>query len=279
MKAVSRLVISTALLVLMAGAAGAGALEELEREQQELFERVQPSVVLISDGTSMGSGFFVSRDGLVLTNAHVVSRADELDVVLPDGTKLRGKVIERAAKGIDLALVQVPKENTPPLVFASGNLRIGAWVGAIGHGRGGIWAFNTGMVSNIYPHGEERPVFQTQIPLNPGNSGGPVFDKEGRVIGIVTAGITESNSINFAIRSDQALANLRALAGRCECLVVEAPRGALVFLNDKHVGTGPRVIMPSGTGEYDVMVTLGGKIWRQRIRFPETRKLRLGGNK
>jgi serine protease Do len=259
--------------VASAAVTSAGPLADLEREQQALFARVQPSIVLISDGRGLGSGFFVSRDGLILTHAHVVGTAAEVDVVTPEGNKLRGKVIERAAGGVDLALIEVPWKQSPPLVLSRAPLRIGAWVGAVGHGMGGVWTFTTGMISNLDPQGQERSVFQTQIPLDPGNSGGPVFDKDGRVVGIVNAGIRESSSVNFAIRADLALTRLTRLADRCDCLVVEAPPGTLLFVDDQHVGSGPRVVWPVAPGEHEVMATMGGMVWREKVRFPETRKI------
>jgi S1-C subfamily serine protease len=251
----------------------AGPLADLEREQQALFARVQPSIVVISDGRNLGSGFFVSRDGLILTNAHVVGTAAEVDVVTPEGNKLRGKVIERAADGVDLALIEVPWKQAPPLVLSREPVRIGAWVGAVGHGVGGVWTFTTGMISNIHPQGQERPVFQTQIPLEPGNSGGPVFDRTGRVVGIVAAGIEKASSVNLATRADLAFTRLTLLAERCDCLVLEASKGTLLFVDDQYVGSGPRVVWPVAPGEHEVMASIGGTVWRQKVRFPETRKL------
>jgi S1-C subfamily serine protease len=264
-------------LVAWLAAAAAGPLAELEREQQALFERVQPSIVAISDGRNAGSGFFVSRDGLVLTSAHVVGNAAEVDVVLPDGAKLRGKVLERAAGDTDLALVEVPRKLTPPLVLAHAPLRVGAWVGAVSHGLGGVWAFHTGMVTNLTPMGkatgDERPVFQAQIPLSPSHAGSPIFDKDGRVVGIVTTGIQAASSIHLAIRADLALARLTRLAERCDCLIIEAPPGTPIFVDDAHAGSGPRVVWPVVPGEHEVMALMGGTVWRGKVRFPETRKL------
>jgi S1-C subfamily serine protease len=262
-------------LVVAAASAAAGALDEVEREQQALYARLQPSVVLISTPEGLGSGFFVSRDGLVLTNAHVVGDEDVVDVVTASGARLRGRVVERAPDEVDLALVEVKLADTPPLRFARGDLRVGAWVGAIGHGMGGVWAFTTGMVSNVYPVGDQRPIVQTQIPLNPGNSGGPIFDKRGDVVGVVMAGMKEANSINLAIRSDVALARLDTLAARCECLVVEAPKGATIFVDDAPAGRGPRVVVPVAPGAHDVVVSSGGKFERQSVTFPATRRVRL----
>lgn len=251
----------------------AGPLADLEREQQALFARVQPSIVVISDGRGVGSGFFVSRDGLILTSAHVVGTAAEVDVVTPEGNELRGKVLERAAGGVDLALIEVPWKQSPPLVLSRAPLRIGAWVGVAGHGMGGVWTFATGMISNVAPPVQERSVFQTQLPLEPSNAGGPVFDKDGRVVGIVAAGLRAPSGVNVATRADLALTRLTRLAARCDCLVLEAPQGTLLFVDDQHAGSGPRVVWPVTPGEHEVMATMGGRVWRQKVRFPETRKI------
>src|SRR5512147_1479500 len=97
---------------------GGEALASLESEQSGLFARVAPSVVLLVGGGTSGSGFVVARDGLVVTNAHVVGQDDEVAVQLFDGRHGRGRVIARATGTLDLALVRVPFDDLPPLAAA-----------------------------------------------------------------------------------------------------------------------------------------------------------------
>jgi serine protease Do len=247
-------------------------LIEMQERQQQLFERIGPTVVFIAAGDSFGTGFFVTNYGLILTNAHVVGTQPTVRVVMTDGRSLVGRVVRRAPNDIDLALVQVPVHGVPALqLLEKANLKVGAWVASVGHGRGGIWSFNTGMVSNIYPDGAERPVFQTQIPLNPGNSGGPIVDVRGRVVGVVTAQMRDSNSMNFAIRSDVALQSFEELHGLCECLVITAPIGVPIFVDGRNVGAGPRVTIAAEPKLYEIFGVVGGSMKRLHVRYPEQR--------
>jgi len=248
----------------------------VEHHQQKLFSRVAPSVVYISSRGGFGSGFFINRSGLVLTNAHVVQDQDEVDVVLHDGTRTRGKVVERAKDDIDLALVQLPVKETTALTLGGlEQLRVGSWVASVGHGMGGIWTLNTGMVSNVYADGVKHPVFQTQIPLNPGNSGGPVLDREGRVVGVVTKGMADSNAINFAIRSDVAIRSLSGLSSLGASLLIETAKGVPVFVDGKMVGEGPRIRVQLDPGDHEVFAVLRGKLRKRKISFPEVQRVRL----
>jgi len=257
---------------LAASAQLADPLEEIERRQKKLFEKVAKSVVFVSNGRGFGSGFFVSENGLILTNAHVVDGAKTVEVVLHDGRKFKGRTVEVARDDIDLALVKVPLENTPrlPLVTTE-SLRVGSWVASIGHGRGGVWTFTTGMVSNIYPVGASRPVFQTQIPLNPGSSGGPIINRRGEVVGIVTAGMTESNAINFAIRIDHAFQYLDGLRKIQEVLTIHAPSGVPVFVDGTLVGTGPTIVVSVSKGTHEVFAVIRGAMVKRTVDYPEQR--------
>lgn len=270
------MLLSLCLSVLLS-AAPEDPLAAIEAHQQKLFEKVAPAVVLISTGDGFGSGFFVSRDGLILTNQHVVENRAQVEVVLYDGRKLTGTVVERGADKVDVALVQVPLADTLALPLGSiADVRVGSWVGAIGHGKGAIWTFNTGMVSNIYPEGAERPVFQTQIPLNPGNSGGPIFDRQGRVVGLVTSGIMSAQAINFGIGMEVARKVLSKLATSCECLTLLAPAGVPIFVEGTMVGVGPRVVFPVGEKKtVEVFAVIAGKMKKGKVTYPATREVKL----
>jgi S1-C subfamily serine protease len=261
--------------VLLTVSPGEAAVADLEAFHQSIFERVAPAVVFIKTTKGFGSGVFVSHDGLILTNAHVVGQMELVDVVLHDGQKLVGRVVERASDDIDLALVEVAVKNSPSAeVNTDSKLRVGNWVAAIGHGEGAVWTFNVGSVSNIYSSASEKPVFQTQIPLNPGNSGGPILDRRGTVVGIVTAGIKEANSINFGIDIGVALRSLSRLRSQCECLTVTAPAGVPIFVQNKNVGTG-KVVVPAKAGPYTVFAVVDGKMIRKTVTYPDVKSVEL----
>jgi S1-C subfamily serine protease len=279
-----RLAIWTFLAVVLAlfctstAVAQSNPLANIEQKQQALFERVAPSVVFISRTDTFGSGFFVSQEGTILTNAHVVGDAERVDVVTHGGTRTTGEVVERA-DDLDLALVRIDLEDDVPVVDLTGmdELKVGSWVASVGHGSGGIWSFTTGMVSNIYPDGEQRPVFQTQIPINRGASGGPVIDRKGRAVGIVTSGLEEANDINFAIPVKMGMKHFEALAGYCDCLTVRAPENAPIFVDGTMVGTGPRIVVPADETTYEVFTVADGDRRETEASWPETRTVDLTG--
>jgi S1-C subfamily serine protease len=234
-------------------------------------------VVFISTPGGFGSGFFVNESGLVLTNCHVIGDAKQVEVVLQDGRKLTGEVVERAANDVDLALVQVKVASAARLELDTGEVKIGQFVASVGHGDGAIWTFTTGMISNVHAAGDSQPVLQTQIPLNPGNSGGPVVDRRGRVLGIVTSGIKESNSINFAIRAEVAMRSLEKLAPISKALVVHAPDKVPVFLDGVLAGQGPLVLLLPKPGAHEVFAVVQGKMLKERVSYPAQQRVDLVG--
>lgn len=186
--------------------AGEQQARQMEAFRQRTFAELAPTVVFLRSGQRVGSGFFVNAEGLILTSRHVVGPSEGVRVVCLDGAIYSGKVVEKALEDVDLALVQVePKAPTAFLALSTTKPKVGAWVASIGHGAGAIWTFNTGMVSNIYTDKRgARPMFQTDMAVNPGSSGGPVIDLDGRAVGIVTAGVANAQSVNFAIQMDYA---------------------------------------------------------------------------
>jgi len=153
-----------------------------------------------------GSGFVIAKDGVVLTNNHVVENAKEITVRLSDGTELPAKVLGRDPK-TDLAVLKVETKHELPVVRLGDSdvLRVGDWVVAIGNPFGLDNTVTAGIVSakgRAIGSGPYDQFIQTDAPINPGNSGGPLFNERGDVIGINTAIFSQSGGnvgIGFAI--------------------------------------------------------------------------------
>ena len=152
---------------------------------------------------SSGSGFIISPDGLIVTNAHVVENADWIQVRLADGRRFGGKVIGRDNR-VDLALIQIDgAKNLPTLRFADSNRsRVGEFVLALGHPFGLEQTVSFGIVSRkgtpLSTAAAGFDFIQTDAAINPGNSGGPLVNMAGEVVG-VNAMAARNGSIGFAI--------------------------------------------------------------------------------
>ena len=157
---------------------------------------------------SLGSGFIIDPAGYVVTNNHVIAGADEVDVILNDGTTLKAKIVGRDTK-TDLALLKVnPTKPLPAVKFGdSDKLRLGEWVIAIGNPFSLGGTVTAGIVSardRDIQSGPYDDYIQTDAAINRGNSGGPLFNLNGDVIGVNTAIISPSGGsigIGFAIPS------------------------------------------------------------------------------
>lgn len=151
----------------------------------------------------LGSGFIISEDGYVVTNFHVVEKAEDISVILENGDKYEGKVIGKDPK-TDLAVVKFePKGKLQAVSFGnSDDLRIGDWVLAIGNPFGLGYTVTAGIVSakgRSLGLGTYDDFIQTDASLNPGNSGGPLFNLNGEVVGVNTAIVAQGQGIGFAI--------------------------------------------------------------------------------
>jgi serine protease Do len=160
---------------------------------------------------SLGSGFIWSKDGIIVTNAHVVEGASRITVNFSDGTQLAAKLVGVDADS-DVAVLKVEAKNLNAApVGTSSDLMIGETVVAIGNPFGLSGSVTTGVVSALgrsVPSQEAGRTFtdfiQTDASINPGNSGGPLVNIEGRVIGINTAIYAQAQGIGFAIPVDRA---------------------------------------------------------------------------
>lgn len=176
---------------------------ELFRDFFEQFGQMQPQE---RDVSSLGSGFIISADGFVITNNHVVAQADEITVTLQDNRKFSAEVIGRDPK-TDLALMKIESDKALPFVPLgdSDKMRVGDWVIAIGNPFGLGGSVTKGIISarqRSINAGPFDDFLQTDAPINRGNSGGPLFNLNGEVIGINTAIFSPSGGsvgIGFAI--------------------------------------------------------------------------------
>ncbi len=136
---------------------------------------------------SLGSGFIISADGYILTNSHVVQAADEITVKLVDKREFKAKVVG-ADRRTDIALLKIDGQALPAVRFGDPNkLKVGEWVVAIGAPFGFENSVTAGIVSakgRSLPQENYVPFIQTDVAVNPGNSGGPLFNLAGEVVGI-----------------------------------------------------------------------------------------------
>jgi serine protease Do len=201
-----------------------GAQGNVDEEMQEFFRRFfgqpmpnvpnaprrnRPQPEEQEHPRGLGSGFIVSADGFVLTNAHVVEDADEVVVTLTDKREFKAKTIG-LDKRTDVALVKIEATGLPFVKIGdSGKLRVGEWVLAIGSPFGLESSVTAGIVSaKQRDTGDYLPLIQTDVAINPGNSGGPLINMRGEVIGINSQIYSRSGGymgISFAIPIDEAI--------------------------------------------------------------------------
>ncbi|HEX8739266.1 MAG TPA: Do family serine endopeptidase [Casimicrobiaceae bacterium] len=152
-----------------------------------------------------GSGFIVSPDGYIVTNAHVVAGANQVTVKLTDRREFTAKVVG-SDKRTDIALLKIDAKNLPALDLSNPpGVKPGEWVIAIGSPFGFDNSVSAGIVSGIHralPGGQMTPFIQTDVAVNPGNSGGPLLNTEGQVVGVNSQIYSRSGGfmgISFAI--------------------------------------------------------------------------------
>jgi serine protease Do len=194
-----------------------GSQTPMPDEMRHFFKQFGvPDLAVPGNGRSspvrgQGSGFIISSDGYILTNAHVVADADEVTVKLNDKREFRAKVIG-SDKTTDIALIKIKADNLPQMSIGDPNqLKVGEWVLAIGEPFGFENSVSAGIVSakgRALPKDNYVPFIQTDAAVNPGNSGGPLLNMRGEVVGINSQIVSRSGGymgLSFAIPIDVAM--------------------------------------------------------------------------
>ncbi len=251
------------------------------------------------DQQSVGSGFIISSDGYLITNAHVVDGADEVTVKLTDKREFKAKVIG-ADKRTDVALLKIDAKDLPKVTIGDPEkLRVGEWVVAIGKPFGLESTMTAGIVSakgRDLPQENLVPFIQTDAAVNPGNSGGPLFNLKGEVVGINSMIFSRTGGymgLSFAIPIDLAMNSVaqlkekgRVTRGRIGVQITEVsretaesfglpkPMGALVNSVEKG---GPAE--KAGVEAGDIILKADGREIRTSSELPRIVTMIKPGNK
>ncbi|MCF8105608.1 MAG: Do family serine endopeptidase [Desulfohalobiaceae bacterium] len=171
----------------------------------EFFERFFGGVPRPREQKSLGSGFIWSEDGYIVTNNHVVAKAEQIKVNLQGGKETFDAEIVGQDSATDLALLKIEAEGLPTLnLKGSKEIQTGEWVLAIGNPFGLKYTVTAGIISakgRVIGAGPYDDFLQTDASINPGNSGGPLLNLEGEVVGINTAIVAAGQGIGFAVPS------------------------------------------------------------------------------
>lgn len=166
----------------------------------KLYKQVSKSVVVVSCDKSTGTGFFIDNDGTVVTNYHVIEKCKSAEIVLADGSKYSVDKVLGYSEEKDIAILSTKCSKSVPLKVRKTKVKTGDQVYAIGTTEGIFeGTLSEGIVSSAERELDGSSYIQFTAPVSHGNSGGPLLDKSGRVIGIVSAGWAEGQNINFAI--------------------------------------------------------------------------------
>ncbi|MFB0826805.1 DegQ family serine endoprotease [Chromobacterium violaceum] len=216
----------------------------------EFFRRFAPPQQREHQESSLGSGFIISRDGYVLTNAHVVARADKITVKLNDKREFQARVIGSDARS-DVALLKIDAQNLPVVRMGDPkSLKVGQWVLAIGSPFGFENTATSGIVSGknrMLPDESAVQFIQTDAAVNPGNSGGPLFNLKGEVVGVNSQIYSRSGGfmgISFAIPIDTAMNVADQLKAKGK--VIRSRIGVVVQELSKELAASFGLAKPSG---------------------------------
>ncbi len=251
---------------------------------EDMIRQASASVVLLKAPSKQGTGFIVTETGVLATNRHVVTGESSLTAVLPSGAELSAKVLYTDL-GVDLALLKIEGSGFPHLALADlSSVRKGQTVVAIGNPGGGLPETVTrGIVSAVGPFPElgGGTWIQTDAAVNPGNSGGPLLNAWGEVIGITAMKVVKGNEIqglNFALSSRDLIRILQQFypdiaasnaasdpAGMGTVTISSEPARAEIYVDGKFVGNTPSTFKLT-TGRHSIEIKSPGKQpWQREL--------------
>jgi len=184
-----------------------------QRSWVEVLDRILPAVVVVETEKGQGSGFFVRRDGTLVTNHHVISGVTQIAVRTKSGEEYRGAFVMASDELRDLAILRVEAFDVPVVALGNSNeLKAGAAVLLVGAPRGLERSASEGIVAAIRADEKGTRLIQTSAAASPGSSGGPVLNEAGEVVGVLSFTVTQSQNLNFAVPINYARGMLDRLA-------------------------------------------------------------------
>ena len=256
-------------------------------------EKALPSVVTVKTSSGSGSGFFILDSGIIVTNKHVVGSNQSVSIVTSKGETLQSKsVFVHPTK--DLALIKLEGNGFPYIRLADpGSVNVGADVVAIGSpGVFGVTLQNTvtkGIVSSFRKSTEDGIVLQTDVAINSGNSGGPLLNSRGEVVGVNTFKVVGNSieGLGFSIFVSEILEMLKThfnyvpeykknptgtdnktletKPNKITALITSEPQGAEIYINGKLVGSTPSKIGLTAVEHSIKIVRAGFKDWERQV--------------
>jgi tetratricopeptide (TPR) repeat protein len=233
----------------------------------------------VPGGSFESSGFAVGAGDAVMTTAHSIGAASNLRVKLRDGRVFRAQLERLGNESADIALLNLAGLKLPPVKFgALQDVHTGDSVFTIGCPLGFEFSVTSGVVSSIRPSGFGYPLIQTDVPVNPGSSGGPLFDSSGRVVGIIKSAAAGRDRIHFALPADLGSALVEQVAREREAYqtfnqaVLEPLFGEKVKLYRRAIELNPSLL----EAHYNLALTLEklGQIPAAEAEYRETLRLR-----
>jgi len=178
--------------------------DSVSEDFSQIIEESIPGVVTVRTDINQGTGFIISEDGFVITNAHVLSQAKKVETWNYEQRVFKTSFVGYDAT-LDLALLKVLGEFDPLELANSDNVDVGEGVVAIGNPLGLQFSVSQGIISGVHRKGPNglSVYIQTDAALNPGNSGGPLIDSNGKVVGINNFKSASGESLGFALESNQ----------------------------------------------------------------------------